>query len=134
MTRFAAPVRFHVPGGDGGPPVALETAIGRAIRGHRLLIGLSRRQLAEAVGVPVGAMALFERGEMRPNPALLEDIAEALGVPVVALFADPPWQLPSGSPAANAAALTREMLAAVRRIPNPDRRRAVLTLARRLRG
>jgi transcriptional regulator with XRE-family HTH domain len=52
------------------------------IRAARALAGLSREQLAERLAVSVHTIAKWEAGTKLPNPARVEQIGSACGVPV----------------------------------------------------
>lgn len=56
--------------------------MGRQIRGLRRANGLTLEQLASACGRSPGFLSKVERGIARPSITALQDIAEALGVPV----------------------------------------------------
>lgn len=53
--------------------------------------GMSRRDLAEAVGVHYQTIGYLERGEYSPSLVLALRIAEALGVPLGAAFSLTPF-------------------------------------------
>lgn len=53
--------------------------------------GLSRKQLAEAVGVHYQTIGYLERGEYSPSLVLALRIAETLDVPVTAAFSLRPF-------------------------------------------
>ncbi|HSK22036.1 MAG TPA: helix-turn-helix transcriptional regulator [Egicoccus sp.] len=63
-----------------GEPVHNRIAMLRAER------GISRRQLAEAIGVHYQTIGYLERGEYSPSLHLALRIAEFFGVPVEAVF------------------------------------------------
>lgn len=54
-------------------------------------LGLSRRQLAERVGVNPQTIGFLERGEYAPSVVLALRLAREFGVPVEALFALQPF-------------------------------------------
>ncbi len=56
-------------------------AIGRRIRGLRRLKRMTQQQLAESLGLSPSQISNIERGLKKPQPALLEKIAETLNVP-----------------------------------------------------
>lgn len=58
---------------------------------HRRAAGLSRQQLAEAVGVHYQTIGYLERGEYSPSLALALDIAATLEQPVEAIFSRRPF-------------------------------------------
>ena len=53
--------------------------------------GVSRRELAEAVGVNPQTIGYLERGDYKPSLELALKIAEFFGVPVEALFSLRPF-------------------------------------------
>jgi putative transcriptional regulator len=53
--------------------------------------GMSRKELAEAVGVHYQTIGYLERGEYSPSLVLALRIAEALGVPLEAAFSLTPF-------------------------------------------
>jgi putative transcriptional regulator len=53
--------------------------------------GMSRRELAEAVGVNPQTIGFLERGEYGPSLVLALRLARVFGVPVEALFALQPF-------------------------------------------
>ena len=60
-------------------------SVGKNIRRYRKSRGMTQAQLAEAVGLPEGAVPPSESGIRGVAPALLESIAATLGVSVSAL-------------------------------------------------
>lgn len=77
---------FGVPDGrapDGGPsPQAVAEAFDQArLTQARLLAGLTKKELAERVGVTAAAVGQYETGMTRPRPELIARLAEALAVP-----------------------------------------------------
>lgn len=75
------------------------TAMGRAkeeplynrIEAARLAQGLSRQQLAQAVGVHYQTIGYLERGEYSPSLSLALKLAEALSLGVQDLFSTQPF-------------------------------------------
>ncbi|MGW5365723.1 helix-turn-helix transcriptional regulator [Actinopolymorpha pittospori] len=61
---------------------------------------ISRRQLADALGVHYQTVGYLERGEYSPSLFLALRIAEYFGVPVEVLFSTTPFP-PLGAPAAD---------------------------------
>ena len=70
---------------DGEPQFYTRLPVLRAER------GLSRKQLAEAVGVHYQTIGYLERGEYSPSLVLALRIAETLDVPVTAAFSLRPF-------------------------------------------
>lgn len=64
-------------------------SLGARIRELRKARGLTARALAEKIGVHPQHLFSLERGRFRPSLETLEKIAEALGVTVGDLFAEP---------------------------------------------
>jgi DNA-binding XRE family transcriptional regulator len=60
-----------------------------ALRAER---GLSRKELADAVGVHYQTIGYLERGEYNPSLALALRIAEVIDLPVEALFSLTPME------------------------------------------
>ena len=65
---------------------ALDRSIGAAIRSRRLELGLTRQELAEAVGATVLKLRDYEAGTARPPAETLVRIACVLGVRPSALL------------------------------------------------
>lgn len=65
--------------------VALQ--LGTSIRGLRKAVGMSTLELANACQSDVGNISRIERGKQWPNAAMLERIADALGVSASVFFA-----------------------------------------------
>lgn len=66
--------------------------------------GISRRQLAEALGVHYQTVGYLERGEFRPSLYLALRIAEYFEVPVEVLFSIEPFPRIGASPGAERSA------------------------------
>lgn len=64
----------------------LKVRFGKQVRYLRLRRQLTQEQLAEAAGISVDFLSLIERGRNAPSFASIQKLAEALGVPVKALF------------------------------------------------
>ena len=58
----------------------------------RTLLGLSRNELAEAVGVHYQTIGYIERGEYNPSLSLALRLAEILNVEVSEIFASKPFR------------------------------------------
>jgi transcriptional regulator with XRE-family HTH domain len=66
--------------------------IGKSIKMCRTSLGLSQEALAQKVGVSMSYISLIEQGKRDPAMSTVEQIADALGVPVsllTFLAADP---------------------------------------------
>lgn len=59
--------------------------LGRVIASKRVLLGLSRQELADLVGCHEQTVGNWERGENPPPPELQVALAEALQTPLVEL-------------------------------------------------
>ena len=65
-----------------------ETKIGDRIRFYRKLNDFKQEYVADKIGLSVNAYGDIERGLTDPSVSRLEQIAQALNVPVSAFFAD----------------------------------------------
>lgn len=66
----------------------LQERFGAAVRRARKAKGLSQEQLAQIAGLDRTYISGLERGVRNPALSTQERIAQALGVPLVELFAD----------------------------------------------
>lgn len=62
--------------------------LGRQVRALRLRQGMTQERLAEAVGLSVPYVSRIECGSRKASLEALEQIAAALGIPVVRLLSD----------------------------------------------
>lgn len=62
--------------------------LGRQVRALRLRQGMTQERLAEAVGLSVPYVSRIECGRRKASLEALEQIAAALGIPVVRLLSD----------------------------------------------
>ncbi|KAB8158921.1 helix-turn-helix domain-containing protein [Streptomyces sp. 3MP-14] len=69
------------------PPTALE--VGRRIAHHRRIARMTQQQLADAAGLGAGTLRKIERGARGASDAVLDAIADALGIDVTRLHRDP---------------------------------------------
>lgn len=60
--------------------------LGRRIADARHDLGLTQRELADKVGVTAQAVSKWERGSSCPDIAILDEIADTLGVSVSELL------------------------------------------------
>ena len=58
------------------------------VKDARLQLGLSQTQLGEAVGISLRAIVSYEKGEKKPRPGTMLNLAKALGVSVKFLSDD----------------------------------------------
>lgn len=68
-----------------------EDPIYSRIEEHRMRVGLSRQELADAVGVHYQTVGYLERGEYAPSLALALRISALVQVPVEKLFSLTPF-------------------------------------------
>jgi transcriptional regulator with XRE-family HTH domain len=70
------------------PRTASETdaQIGRAIRVHRIMAGITQMQMGEALGITYQQVQKYEAGTNRVSSSRLTEIAKVLGVPVMELL------------------------------------------------
>jgi len=76
--------------------VTLREIFGANVRHYRLAKDLKQHQLAEAIDKSDGTISKLERGEAAPSFDSIEQIAAALDVPEVVLFATTPMSVPTG--------------------------------------
>jgi len=102
-------------------PHPVDVEVGRRIFVLRRRLRLSRSILAEAAGVSFQQIQKYETGANRISSSRLALIADRLGTSPAALFGPEP----ASPPLSEADAL----LDAFRRIPDPERRRSLLSVA-----
>ena len=68
------------------PPNRLEAAIGQSVRAFRKAAGLGVVELARLASLSSGMLSRIENGTISPSLATLQALAQALQVPVTALF------------------------------------------------
>lgn len=68
-----------------------EVPVYNRIAEQRELLGMSRQQLAESVGVHYQTIGYLERGEYSPSLVLAMRIAEVLGKDIQSLFSIQPF-------------------------------------------
>ncbi len=66
----------------------IDSLLGRRVRALRDARNLTLAELADLSGVSRSTISLIERGETSPTAAILNKLADALGVALPALFAD----------------------------------------------
>lgn len=65
-----------------------DNQLGEYIRGRRIALGMSMRQLEDATGIPRSGLSEIENGHRTtPSPEKLQRIAEALGLDYEDLYA-----------------------------------------------
>lgn len=74
----------------------LQAIFGANVRHHRKSRGLTQEALAERVDVSMETIGKIERGAAAPTFATAQRIADALAVPVTALFGTHADSLPPG--------------------------------------
>lgn len=75
---------------------ALKKALGRRIAKLRMARGVSQRQMADVADVAHASYGLLEAGHANVTLVLLNRVAKAFGVPLVALFQDTPAETTTG--------------------------------------
>ena len=76
--------------------MTLREIFGANVRHYRLAKDLKQHQLAEAIDKSDGTVSKIERGEAAPSFDSIGQIAAALDVPEVVLFATTPMSVPTG--------------------------------------
>jgi len=115
-------------------PDPLDIEVGRKVRALRLNKDMSQEKLAEALGLTFQQVQKYERGTNRISAGRLQRIAKILDVPTSVFFADGK-EGRAGSDSLfdlidSAAAL--RLLRAYSRIPTPELKRIVASLAEEL--
>jgi transcriptional regulator with XRE-family HTH domain len=118
----------------GKKPDSLDIEVGRKVRALRLEKDLSQEKLGEALGLAFQQIQKYEKGTNRISAGRLQRIAEVLGVPTSAFFADTsaPPALADGSCGLADAGTALRLLRAYSRIPSASLQRALTTLAEEL--
>jgi transcriptional regulator with XRE-family HTH domain len=112
----------------------LDIEVGRKVRALRLERNMSQEKLGDALGLTFQQVQKYEKGSNRISAGRLQRIAEILGVPTAAFFADTgALDAPTENlyEVADAGAALR-LLRAYARIPNSSVKRALTTLAEEL--
>jgi transcriptional regulator with XRE-family HTH domain len=68
------------------PPEHVDRAVGQRLRDLRQDRGISLVELSKAAGLSIGFLSQIERGISSPSLKALASIADALGLPIAALF------------------------------------------------
>ena len=115
-------------------PDPLDIEVGRKVRALRLNKDMSQEKLAEALGLTFQQVQKYERGTNRISAGRLQRIAKILDVPTSVFFTDGK-EGRAGSDSLfdlidSAAAL--RLLRAYSRIPTPELKRIVTSLAEEL--
>ncbi len=71
----------------GRKPRAEEARVTNRLEEVRLAAGISRQELADAVGVHYQTIGYIERGEYSPSLVLALQVSRVLGIPVDQIFA-----------------------------------------------
>jgi transcriptional regulator with XRE-family HTH domain len=72
--------------GKGRVPTSADIQIGKSIRAHRLIAGMSQGDLARRLGVSFQQIQKYEKGMNRVGAGRLPQIAKIFDIPVGALF------------------------------------------------
>jgi len=67
-------------------PNSADTQIGKSIRAHRLIAGMSQSELGERLGVSFQQVQKYEKGANRVGAGRLPQIAEIFNIPISVLF------------------------------------------------
>ena len=63
-----------------------EVSVGKRLQAMRMQLGLSQRALAEMSGLNFNTLSLIENEKTSPNVSTLQQLADALNVPITAFF------------------------------------------------
>ena len=78
-------------------PNSADIAIGRAIRAHRPIVGMSQGDFARKLGVSFQQIQKYEKGTNRVGAGRLPQIAKMFNIPIDALFSANADTSPGGS-------------------------------------
>jgi len=67
-------------------PNSTDIQVGESIRAHRLIAGMSQKDLADRLSVSFQQVQKYEKGTNRVGAGRLPQIAEIFGIPISALF------------------------------------------------
>ncbi|MEU2284263.1 helix-turn-helix transcriptional regulator [Streptomyces sp. NPDC013178] len=70
-------------------PALVYPGVGQRIAYHRRIARMTQQQLADASGASLGAVRKIERGERNPSDAMLDAVADAMGVDPARLRHEP---------------------------------------------
>ncbi len=129
-------------------PHPTDVRVGRLLRERRLALGISQERLGALLGVTYQQVQKYERGANRIGSSRMHDLCRVLGVRVSYFFDEPEAAeaaglaeaAPSGFDLTGASGTdlpgreAQELLAAFRRIGDPEIRRRLVDLARALAG
>jgi transcriptional regulator with XRE-family HTH domain len=117
-------------------PHHLDVALGSRVRIRRKEMGISQNDLAQACGITFQQVQKYEHGTNRISFSRLVEISAALECSVGDLIGDLDTSKPSRTFSKQVAFLTEtgasDLLSAYASIQSPQRRRAILNLARQL--
>ncbi len=68
------------------PQADISSAVGRAVRRHRVTSDMTLRELGQKSKVSPAMISRIENGQVSPSLATLDALAAALNVPVISLF------------------------------------------------
>ena len=73
-------------------PDGVDKYVGNRVRMRRLVLGMSQEQLADAIGLTFQQVQKYENGKNRMASSRLQQVANALEVPVAFFFEGGPGQ------------------------------------------
>ena len=85
-----------------GPPTEVDAHVGQKLRQRRWMIGMSRQQLGDAIGVGLDDIRNYEMGTQHIGPSRMWQIADVLDVPMSYFFDEIAGQSENGDAARGA--------------------------------
>ncbi len=82
-----------------GVPNPVDVHVGGRVRQRRLLLGMSKTNLGDALGLTFQQVQKYERGANRIGSSRLFELSQILDVPVEFFFEDMPAAVAASSPA-----------------------------------
>ena len=123
-------------------PNPVDKYVGSRVRMRRIMLGMSKEKLGEALGLTFQQIQKYEKGTNRVGASRLQQISEVLQVPVSFLFDGGPSGVVGGEASADASPAyiadflaTSEGLALTRaftRIPDSKLRRSIVDLVEQI--
>jgi len=121
-------------------PNPVDRYVGSRVRMRRIMLGMSQERLGEALGLTFQQIQKYEKGTNRVGASRIQQIAEALRIPVSFLFEGGPSGTPGGGEGASPTYVsdflaTSEGLALTRaftRISDSKLRRAIVDLVEQI--
>lgn len=113
-------------------PTSADRSLGTRVKHRRRAVGMSQSALGDKIGVSFRQVQKYENGINRIGVSRLEEIAQALNVPIAHFLSRPVESPPSGQDVEDFLELPEaaELAAALVKIRDPALRRQIVDLAK----